>query len=294
MHSNRKNEIIYFDERSHGNSFFHLSMAGRTLPNPNYIICHSRKSGALWERYNFEYVISGKGYIETRDKTLPVGKGDLYFLNKLQQHTYYADKQAPYEKLFIVVEGSLADKMLEAHGVTESALVVHADARALFEQIIALSDRHEGQFIDAEAYTEISSILLKLIQLVKPPDFNTTAMDEHPATIIKNYIDYNIYDKITLAEIADTVHLSVSQTERIFKAKYGVSPVRYMLDKKLEVAKHLFITTYLNVTEVSKRLAFSDIKYFSRLFKAKFGQSPSRYMKQQEENPFVSVSRRIE
>lgn len=142
----------------------------------------------------------------------------------MQQHTYYADKQAPYEKLFIVVEGSLADKMLEAHGVTESALVVHADARALFEQIIALSDRHEGQFIDAEAYTEISSILLKLIQLVKPPDFNTTAMDEHPATIIKNYIDYNIYDKITLAEIADTVHLSVSQTERIFKAKYGVSP----------------------------------------------------------------------
>lgn len=120
------------------------------------------------------------------------------------------------------MEGSLADKMLEAHGVTESALVVHADARALFEQIIALSDRHEGQFIDAEAYTEISSILLKLIQLVKPPDFNTTAMDEHPATIIKNYIDYNIYDKITLAEIADTVHLSVSQTERIFKAKYGV------------------------------------------------------------------------
>ena len=211
MHSNRKNEIIYFDERSHGNSFFHLSMAGRTLPNPNYIICHSRKSGALWERYNFEYVISGKGYIETRDKTLTVGKGDLYFLNKLQQHTYYADKQAPYEKLFIVVEGSLADKMLEAHGVTESALVVHADARALFEQIIALSDRHEGQFIDAEAYTEISSILLKLIQLVKPPDFNTTAMDEHPATIIKNYIDYNIYDKITLAEIADTVHLSVSR-----------------------------------------------------------------------------------
>lgn len=87
-------------------AFSHCPWRAGRCPTPNYIICHSRKSGALWERYNFEYVISGKGYIETRDKTLTVGKGDLYFLNKLQQHTYYADKQAPYEKLFIVVEGS--------------------------------------------------------------------------------------------------------------------------------------------------------------------------------------------
>ena len=280
MHQNRKNEIIYFDERAFGNGFLHLSMAGRTLPNPNYIICHSQKGDAVWARYNFEYVISGKGYIETKNKTYTVQAGDLFFLNKLQPITYYADKTDPYEKLFLVVEGSLADNLLEAHGITKSVIVAHADARPVFDRVFELADRHGGEFIDAESYTELSCCVLRLAQLISPPDFTVRQNAETlPATVVKNYIENNIYDRITLSELASVVGFSVSQTERVFKAKYGISPVRYALDKKLELARHLFSTTYLNVGEVAERLAFSNVKYFSRQFKRAFGKSPSHYIK---------------
>ena len=134
MRYNRKHEIIYLDERTYSNDFFCLAMAGKTLPNPNYIINHSYKDGSVWDKYNFEYVLSGKGYIETRDKTYCVGEGDLFFLNKLQQHVYYADRKEPYEKLFLVVSGSLVDSLLADHGVTESVIVAHTDAKAIFEQ----------------------------------------------------------------------------------------------------------------------------------------------------------------
>ena len=66
-------------------------------------------------------------------------KGDLYFLNKYQQHIYYADKNDPYDKYFLVVEGKLVDKFLEAHDITESVIVVHKD-------VADVSARRSGRF----------------------------------------------------------------------------------------------------------------------------------------------------
>ena len=286
MHLNRKNEIIYFDDRVHSNDFFHLAMAGHSLPNPNYFICHSEKTGTLWQRYNFEYVVSGKGYIETRDRTYTVSRGDLFFLNKFQQHTYYADKQDPFEKMFVALEGNLVEKLLEAHRVTADTIVVHLDAQAVFERIFALADSHGGAFIDDESYSALTELVLKLIGMISPPDFQVSASENSPAAVVKNLIDYNIYDRITLSDMANAAHLSVSQTERVFKAKYGMSPVKYTLRKKLDFAKLLFTTTYMNVEEVSKMLSFSDPKYFSRLFKEQFKCPPSVYRKRMANDSF--------
>lgn len=285
MRYNRKHEIIYLDERICSNNFFCLAMAGRTLPNPNYIIHHSYKDGSVWDKYNFEYVLSGKGYIETRDKTYCVGEGDLFFLNKLQQHVYYADRKQPYEKLFLVVSGSLVDSLLADHGVTESVIVAHTDAKAIFEQAFALIEKANGQ-LSQDDYTELTCHVLRLVQRIAPPDFSLCATDAHPADLIRNYIDHNIYERFSLEELAGTVHRSVSQTERLFKAKYGVSPIRYVLDKKLDAARALFTTTFLNVGEVAERLSFANVKYFSRQFKLRFGLTPSECIRKQERNPF--------
>ena len=284
MHVNRKNENIWLDERLFGNEYFHVSMAGETTPNPNYIISHTPETDSGWNRYNFEYVLSGKGYIETKDRVYAVQKGDLYFLNKYQQHIYYADKNDPYDKYFLVVEGKLVDKFLEAHDITESVIVVHKDVADVFRQafrVISAADKTGD-----ETYNAMTGIVLKLVQAVREPDYRPVPREEHPAKIIKSYIDYNVYEKLTLSDIAKTAHLSVSQTERVFKAKYGISPVKYVIEKKLEAAASLFITSFFNVSEVSTRLGFSDVKYFSRLFKAKFGKPPSEFIKNLQQNPF--------
>lgn len=286
MHINRKDEIIYFDERQAKNGFFHLSMCGITLPNPNYIIHHAPKGGSMWDAYNFEYVVSGKGYIETTDKKFTVAAGDLFFLKKLQQHTYYADRTDPYKKLFFVVDGSLADEILKAHGVNESIAVVHADAGPIFEHIFSILEKCGERSIDDSSYTELSCCFLKFVQLIAPPDFTAVSVQNHPAVAIKNYVDYNIYERITLTELADVVHLSVSQAERIFKTKYGVSLIKYTLNKKLDTARQLLATTHLNIGEVSERLSFGSPKYFSRQFKLRFGFSPSEFIRSQDKNPF--------
>lgn len=282
MFRNIKKEIIYFDERSHTNDFLHLSMAGITLPDPSYLICHSEKTDTLWEHYNFEYVVSGKGYIKTRSKTYVVEEGDLFFLNKNRNHTYYSDKNAPYKKMFIAVEGSFVDTLIDFHNITSSVLIIHTDVKHIFEQIFALTEQTQEPSLSPKDYTELSCALTKLIQILAPPDFvsHTIKKNLGLAAILKNYIDDNIYEKLCLDDLSSFMKLTEAHIQRLFKEAYKITIMRYIREQKLRVAQHLLSTTLLNINEISEKLSFENPKHFSTQFRKQYGISPSQYAKQ--------------
>ena len=60
-------------------------------------------------------------------------------------------------------------------------------------------------------------------------------------------------------------------------ARFGVTPYRYLLSRRLETARLLLRGTALPVREIAFRLCFSDEHYFSSLFRRKTGQTPSAY-----------------
>jgi AraC-like DNA-binding protein len=60
---------------------------------------------------------------------------------------------------------------------------------------------------------------------------------------------------------------------------YGITPYTYVLNKKIEFAKKLFVDTSLTVKEVATKLCFSDAYYFPNVFKEKVGCAPSQYRK---------------
>lgn len=283
-YANRKKEIIYLDERLHTNESLHLAMLGITNPTPQYLICHSAKTNTLWNRYNFEFVLSGKGYIETKGKKYTVEAGDLFFLNKFREHTYYSDMKDPYEKMFIVVEGGLVDNLIAYHNLTESVVIKHVQAKHLFERLFELAKTHNTSQLDSLCYAEIASTLIELLQIIKPLPFTTISPDSSPERVMYDYIENNLYSKIRVEDVANVAHLSVSYAQKIFKQKFSKPILRYIMDKKLQLAQHLFLTTYLNVNTVSERLSFENPKHFSKMFKQKYGLSPSKYIKENTVN----------
>ncbi len=281
MYNNIKKENIYLDARTSGNALLHLAMAGISLPNPLYLICHSESTDTLWPYYNFEYVISGKGYIKTKHKTYVVQAGDLFFLNKNRNHTYYSDKNEPYEKMFISINGSYVDSLIQLHNITNSVVISKTNVRPVFEKIFSISEQYLGHNFPPEIYTEISCAILTLIQAVSPLDFtlNTEKLTLHPAEVLKNYIDDNIYEKLQLKDLCAFMNLSEMHLQRIFKEAYGITIVRYIREQKLIVAKHLLSTTFLKISEISDKLSYDNPKCFATLFKKHFGISPSDYAK---------------
>ena len=66
---------------------------------------------------------------------------------------------------------------------------------------------------------------------------------------------------------------------RIFKNEYGIPPLKYLHQARIEQAKRIFQETTLNVSQTAFKLGFEDAFYFSQLFKKITGHSPSAFRK---------------
>ena len=96
---------------------------------------------------------------------------------------------------------------------------------------------------------------------------------------IKQYIDKNIMFSIRIKDMSNLIFRSPSQTIRIFKNEYYVTPYEYLLSKKLEIAKLMLINTNMPIKEIAFNLKFADEHYFSNFFKSKMNLSPLNFRK---------------
>ena len=97
---------------------------------------------------------------------------------------------------------------------------------------------------------------------------------------VLEYIHSHIEQDIQISDLADITNLSVNHFSHIFKKTFGLSPKKYILQKKFNYAQTLLAESNLHVNEISYKLGFNSETYFSRLFREKIGISPSEYKKQ--------------
>ena len=92
-----------------------------------------------------------------------------------------------------------------------------------------------------------------------------------------SYLENDTQQILSIDEIAELCHVSVTYFRRLFKEYSGVSPVQFRILKKLETAKALLLTNDMTIFEISDYLGFESVAYFSKLFKKHEKMSPSQY-----------------
>lgn len=98
---------------------------------------------------------------------------------------------------------------------------------------------------------------------------------------IEQYIEQNYRSKISLDEIAETLHANRSYLSRLYKNKTGVNLFDTILYKRIEAAKEYLVHTDMMTYEISEAVGFEDAGYFSKMFKKKTGISPKEYRKRE-------------
>lgn len=82
---------------------------------------------------------------------------------------------------------------------------------------------------------------------------------------------------LTIKEIADRSFMSEVYFRKLFKAQYGISPQKFIVDLRIQNAVGLISTGYYSLKEVAAKCGYRDYKYFSVEFKRIMGVSPSEY-----------------
>lgn len=84
-------------------------------------------------------------------------------------------------------------------------------------------------------------------------------------------------DQITLADVADEVHLSVYHLVRVFKEATGTTPHRFLTRLRIEEAKRLLRVTDLAIAQIAPRCGFASPGALSTAFLRHTGERPSDY-----------------
>ena len=91
------------------------------------------------------------------------------------------------------------------------------------------------------------------------------------------YIQENIHKNISIDDIANAACITKSYMARLFKQNFGVSPLHYINQKKIDKAQLLLLTDSCNIKELAYILGYNDHSYFIRLFKKHTGMTPQEY-----------------
>ncbi|MEA4965956.1 MAG: AraC family transcriptional regulator [Oscillospiraceae bacterium] len=93
------------------------------------------------------------------------------------------------------------------------------------------------------------------------------------------YLHANFTRPVTLGELAELEHISKSYLSRQFKRYTGMTVIEYVNNLRVELAKHLLLSSPDSITNIGYEVGYESPKYFYRTFRALAGESPARFRK---------------
>jgi AraC family transcriptional regulator len=97
--------------------------------------------------------------------------------------------------------------------------------------------------------------------------------------LVMDHIDAHLDTEIAVTDLAEVAGLSEAHFARAFKQTAGVSPHKFITERRLERAKRLLADTPESLTQIALACGFADPAHFSRTFTQAFGVTPSAMRK---------------
>jgi transcriptional regulator GlxA family with amidase domain len=94
---------------------------------------------------------------------------------------------------------------------------------------------------------------------------------------ITEVVEQNITSPVSLQDLAYLSGRSLSTFKRDFQAIYNTSPVRWIRNRRLDIARDMLLHTSASVTDVCFSTGFESVAHFSKVFKERFGVALSVY-----------------
>jgi len=133
----------------------------------------------------------------------------------------------------------------------------------------------------SDALTRLGLLLVVLDKLAPAFSFSKPGQGvvmTHPAVVAAaKLLDVEPRRSWALAELAQRVHISSSYLCRLFTRQLGISPLRYLERRRLELAAQLLLQGDMPISQISARTGWPDSNYMARRFRATYGMAPSRY-----------------
>jgi AraC family transcriptional regulator len=135
-------------------------------------------------------------------------------------------------------------------------------------------DRPGRLFIDSAAQMLVAQLLRKHCVFPFPSKAGPAGITARKLQLVRDYVDAGLSGKLTLEDIAASVHMSAYHFARCFKATTGETPHAYVTRLRLERAQELLRTSSSSMPAIARRVGFSSKSHFAAVFLRLTGISP--------------------
>ncbi|MBL8995083.1 MAG: helix-turn-helix transcriptional regulator [Spirochaetia bacterium] len=220
---------------------------------------------AAWE---LVLTLDSPGWIELGGKRLATSPGDLMVLPPNIDHRAHNERKALHLCLGISGEGSESFSMQ----ILRPGAEIESGFDRLRREISEVRDFQE-EIVKAQV-NELSYRILRKIQNPETPDPKKNRVEK-----IKTLLDRRFPEPIRIGGLNDNALVSSDALRHAFRKEFGLSPLRYLIQKRIEEAKRLLAASSDPIREVARQTGFEDEFYFSRVFKKETGLSPRAFRK---------------
>jgi len=95
--------------------------------------------------------------------------------------------------------------------------------------------------------------------------------------LARDAINARLEEELSLEQLAHECRLSVTHFAKAFARSTGISPHRWLMQRRVDVARGLMLTTDSSLVEISLKCGFSDQSHFTKVFAEATGETPGRW-----------------
>ncbi|MBB5438339.1 AraC-like DNA-binding protein [Pedobacter sp. AK017] len=198
--------------------------------------------------------------------------------------TEHSDNAERYHSVIVFFPGSVGRQFIEARGYRQTlqlqeAPYLHFKTNLYIQEYVRNVRSlitHGHKFSPEMAVLKVQELLTAMYEMA--PEILTAVFRPQGNLTLKNLVENNLLNPVTLDELAFLANRSLSSFKRDFQKEYGLPPQKYILDRRLEMAR-ADLCLGKSASEIYLDYGYAHLPSFTAAFKRKFGFSPSRYQK---------------
>ena len=265
--SNPQNRIYFYTPSQIAKELLYYPIvAGSYMSDHTYLVERDRYDSIL-----ALCVVDGSITLEQNQRTFVANKGELLLIDCYKPHKYYSPDHAT--TLWVHFDG--ANSRLWCRELTKKSQVLNAGIDCI-DLITATIEGIKSGKDEYSLSNFIYSLLCKLSLSDAPMQSDAIYSCINDA---KEYMQKNMEQDLTVAEIASAVHFSAPYFSKIFKATTGFSPYSYLMNIRIEQAKKLLIQTSFPISLIACKTGFQSTENFIYCFKKKTNITPLKFRK---------------